>query len=86
MRVHLAILWVTFSIASAAAQNNQAGDRVQGDSPQSTAALTFRRRDRCSPKAPPGRLAPLRAALLLQARKDSHLPACRRLLKVRLRQ
>ena len=45
------------------------------------AALSFGRRSRGSPKAARGRWKPVRAARLLKARRDKHLPACRRLLR-----
>ena len=82
MRVLLAILCVTCSFASAAAQGNQAADQVPGNSSHSTGRTQLGRRSRGSPKAARGRWKPVRAARLLKARRDKHLPACRRLLGI----
>jgi hypothetical protein len=55
MRVVLAILCVTCSIASAAAQNNQAAE-VPGDSPQSTGRTYLPQEEQ---RQPQGRTGPL---------------------------
>ena len=47
--------------------------------PTAPAAPTFRKRGRCSPRAARDPWKPARAAHPLKARKDKHLPACRRL-------
>jgi len=56
MRVLLATLCVTCSIASAAAQDNQAADKVPGDSPQSTGRTYLPQEEQ---RQPQGRTGPL---------------------------
>jgi hypothetical protein len=56
MRALLAILCATCSIASAAAQGNQAADKVQGDSPHSTGRTYLPQEGQMQPQ---GRTGPL---------------------------
>jgi hypothetical protein len=56
MRVLLAIVCATFSIASAAAQNNQPAERVQGDSPHSTGRTYLPTEGQMQPQGPTGPL------------------------------
>jgi hypothetical protein len=56
MRALLAILCATFSIASAAAQNNQDADRVTGDSPYSTGRTYLPTQGQTQPQGPTGPL------------------------------
>ena len=56
MRVLLAILCVTCAIASAAAQGDQAADKVPGDSSQSTGRTYLPQQEQ---KQPQGRTGPL---------------------------
>jgi hypothetical protein len=56
MRVLLAILCATFSIASAAAQNKQDADRVPGDSPHSTGRTYLSPQGQMQPQGPTGPL------------------------------
>jgi hypothetical protein len=53
--------------------------RCRAIHPAATAAPTFPKRANRSPRAARGPWRPARAAHLLKARKDKHLPACRRL-------
>jgi hypothetical protein len=56
MRILLAVLCAAVSIASAAAQNNQAADGAKGDSPHSTGRTYLPTEGQMQPQGPTGPL------------------------------